>query len=202
MQPFRYTDSATREAARHFGFAEEKRWGCGFLGRAGHKIFSELSAPAYVRLQYLNQVAAWGVWDTRSPAPPTEWGSSPSGRLQCSRLDPPQLCCHRVGGLAPPGFCCMTHGVRIDLMFAVFFVVSPITRDVSDVVIERLMVDDVLNQRIENGGRGARHDTRCEDQHILVNSISCAKSPGTWTTHRTGMLADRMRCTTGEMRAE
>ena len=132
---------------------------------------------------FFYQVAAWGVWNTMPPAPPTEWGSSPSGRLQCSRLDPPQLCCHRVGGLATARFLFwMTHDVRKDQMFVVFFVVCLVTRILSDMVLVRRMVDDVLNQMIimEGVKHEMTHGVRIN--HILVDSLSSAWSPGSRTT--------------------
>jgi hypothetical protein len=37
VQPFRYTDSATRGAAQHFSFYFKEKWGGGFPGRDDHQ---------------------------------------------------------------------------------------------------------------------------------------------------------------------
>ena len=51
------------------------------------------------------------------------------------------VACHRVGGCAPARVLFL-----VDHMFVVFFVVCLVTRIVSDMVIVRLVVDDVLIQ--------------------------------------------------------
>ena len=72
----------------------------------------------------------------------------------------------------------MTHGVTHNHILVDFFIVCLITRIVNDMVNVRQVLDDMLNQMIimEGVKHELTHGVRVN--HNLVDSLSCAWSPG------------------------